>query len=157
MQAIGRWTGGYESVLEDAHAHHVTVDLPIDEGGKSAGPSALELAVLSLAGCINTIFVLVARRRRLAFQGLTVALEAERPEGAATITRVHGTLRIRTRATPADVETVLRLTLRTCPVGVLFEKAGIPVEVTAMVLPPTVASEGSAHHATPKTSVVERA
>jgi putative redox protein len=133
MQAIGRWTHGYETVLEDAHAHRVTVDLPVDEGGRSAGPSALELAVLSLAGCITTIFTLVARRRRLAFQGMTVALEAERPPGAPTITRVHGTLRVRTRADPSDVETALRLTLKTCPVGVLFEKAQIPVEVTAIV------------------------
>jgi len=64
---------------------------------------------------------------------MTVALEAERPPGAPTITRVHGTLRVRTRADPSDVETALRLTLKTCPVGVLFEKAQIPVEVTAIV------------------------
>ncbi|MGP8078462.1 MAG: OsmC family protein [Thermoplasmata archaeon] len=138
MQAIGTWKHDYETVLEDAHAHRVIVDLPIDEGGRSAGPSALELCVLSLAGCITTIFALVARRRRLAIQGMTVALEAERPRGAPTITRVHGTLRVRTRADPSEVETALRLTLKTCPVGVLFEKAQIPVEVTAIVQSPSV-------------------
>jgi uncharacterized OsmC-like protein len=138
MQAIGTWTHGYETILEDAHAHRVTVDLPVDEGGRSVGPSALELCVLSLAGCITTIFTLVARRRRLPFQGLTVALEAERAKGAPTITRVHGTLRVRTKAEAAEVETALRITLQTCPVGVLFEKAQVPVEVRAIVLPPSV-------------------
>jgi putative redox protein len=138
MQAIGTWTHGYETILEDAHAHRVTVDLPVDEGGRSAGASALELCVLSLAGCITTIFALVARRRRLVLQGMTVALEADRPPGSPTITRVHGTLRVRTKADPAEVETALRLTLKTCPVGVLFERAQIPVEVTPIVLSPAV-------------------
>jgi len=135
MQAVGTWKGGYETLLEDDHAHSVTVDLPIDEGGRSAGPSALDLALLSLAGCISTIFTIVAHKRRLSFQGLTVALEAERPRGAPTITRVRGTMRIRTRAELADVETALRLTVRTCPVGVIFERAGIPVEVTPLLVP----------------------
>jgi len=135
MQAIGTWKNGYETLLEDAHAHSVVVDLPIDEGGRSIGPSALELCALSLAGCITTIFAVVARKRHLAFQGMTVALEAERPPGARTITRVRGTLRVRTRAEPTEVETVLRLTLKSCPVGVLFEQAHIPVEITPIVMP----------------------
>ncbi len=134
MQAMGTWKSGYETLLEDDHAHAVTVDLPVGEGGRSAGPTALELAVLSLAGCITTIFALVAKKRRLEFQGLGIALEAERPHGSPTITKVHGTLRVRTKADPAAVATVLEQTLRTCPVGVLFEKAGIPVEITPVIM-----------------------
>jgi len=134
MQAIATWRNGYETLLEDAHAHSVVVDLPVDEGGRSVGPSAIELCVLSLAGCITTIFAVVARKRHLVFQGMTVALEAERPRGAPTITRVRGTLRIRTRAEPAEVEAALRLTMKTCPVGVIFEQAHIPVEITPIVM-----------------------
>jgi len=133
MQAIGTWAGGYRTVLEDGRTHSVTVDLPRDEGGDSTGTSALELAVLSLAGCITTIFTLIARRRRLSFSGMSIALEAERPEGAPTITRVRGTFRLRTAASPEEVSTTLRLTVRTCPVGVIFEKAGIPVDVTPVL------------------------
>jgi putative redox protein len=135
MQAIGTWRNGYETLLEDSHAHSLVVDLPVGEGGRSAGPSALDLSVLALAGCITTIFAVVARKRHLAFQGMTVALEAERPSRAPTITRVRGTLRVRTRADPAEVENVLRITMRTCPVGVIFEQAHIPVEVTPIVMP----------------------
>jgi putative redox protein len=135
MQAIGTWKNGFETLLEDAHAHSVVVDLPVDEGGRSVGPSALELCALALAGCITTIFAQVARKRRLVFQGMTVALEAERPPGASTITRVRGTLRVRTRAQPTEVETALRLTMKTCPVGVIFERAQIPVEITPIVMP----------------------
>jgi len=130
MQAIATWTGGFRTVLDDGRTHRVTVDLPREEGGESAGTTALELCVLSLAGCITTIFGLVARRRHLSFDGMTVGLEAEKAQGATTITRVRGTFRIRTKAPPEEVATALRLTLKTCPVGVLFEKAGVPVEIT---------------------------
>jgi len=47
---------------------------------------------------------------------------------------------VTTAAAPADVETVLNLTLRTCPVGVLYEQAHVPVRVRARVLPPTAAA-----------------
>lgn len=136
MQAIATWRGGYESVLEDGRAHSVVVDLPADEGGHSSGTSPLELCVLSLAGCISTMFAIVARKRRLPFQGLTVALEADRPAGSPTITRVQGTARVRSKADPSDVDTVLRLTLRTCPVGVIFDRTHIPVEIRLIVTPP---------------------
>jgi len=129
MKALGTWQGGYRTVLEDSKGHRVTVDLPHDEGGGNAGPFALELSVLSLAGCITTIFALVAKKRRLKFEGMSVELEAQRPKGAATITSVAGILRITTSAPRAEVETTLEITLRTCPVGVLYEKAQVPVRV----------------------------
>jgi uncharacterized OsmC-like protein len=142
MQALGTWKGGYETVLEDGRTHSVVVDLPRDEGGQSAGTSALELMVLSTAGCITTIFALVAKRRRLEFQGMSIALQAERPKGAPTITRIHGTLRVRTKADPAEVETALAITLKTCPVGVLLARANVPVEVGAIVEPPVLPGAG---------------
>jgi len=140
MQAIGTWKGGFETVLEDGRAHSVMVDLPAQEGGHSSGTSALELCVLSLAGCISTIFAVVAHKRHLPYQSLMVALEADRPKGAPTISSVRGTVRIRTRSDPAEMETALRLTLRTCPVGVIFERAQIPVDVRLIVTPPATSS-----------------
>ena len=41
-----------------------------------------------------------------------------------------------TKASKEETETVLRLTLKTCPMGVLFEQAHIPVEVTVATVPP---------------------
>jgi putative redox protein len=135
MEAHGRWNGGFRTDLDDGRGHEVLVDLPDDEGGANAGTSALELAVLSLAGCITTIFALVAQKRRLSFDGLRVDLQAERPTGAPTIQRVHGTVEVRTEAPKEEVETALRLTLRTCPMGVLFQRAHIPVDVAITVVP----------------------
>jgi putative redox protein len=138
MHAIATWQGGFRTLLEDGRTHSIVVDLPFDEGGQSTGTSSLELAVLALAGCVTTVFAEIAERRQLTFQAMTVAVEANRPKGARTITRVRGTFRIRTGAPSSEVETALRLTLRICPVGVLFERAGIPVEINPIVEPSTL-------------------
>jgi putative redox protein len=135
MDAHGEWIGGFESRLDDGRGHVVTVDLPADEGGKDSGMGGLELTVLSLAGCINIIFGLVARRRKLPFTGLSVHLTAERPPRTPTITKVHGTFEVRSSAPKEDVETAFRLTMKTCPVGVLFDQAHIPVDVVLNVVP----------------------
>ncbi len=143
IPAIGTWEGGYRTRLNDGRGHDVVVDLDRDEGGGDAGTSALELQVLALAGCITTIFGLVARRRRLTFEAMSIELGAERPPRAPTITAVSGVLRVTTAAPAEEVATALTLTLRTCPVGVIFERAGIPVVVRPVITPPTVAAEAS--------------
>jgi putative redox protein len=144
MKAVGTWKGGFQTQLEDARGHAVTVDLPPDEDGGNLGTSALELSVLSLAGCITTIFALVAKRRRLKFEDMKVELDAERPEGSPTITSVDGVLRVVTTADREAVETALRITLRTCPVGVLYEHAHIPVRVRPIVAAPDPSVGGRA-------------
>jgi putative redox protein len=136
MQARGVWKGGFEAQLEDGRGHTVTIDEPVEDGGTNKGTSAHELLLLSLTGCITTIFHIIANKRKLAFDGFTVSLRAERARGAPTIQRVHGTVEVRTDAPPEEVETILRLTVKTCPVGSLFERAQVPVEVTAKVIPP---------------------
>jgi putative redox protein len=136
MKAVGAWKGGFRTQLEDTRGHSVVVDLPEDEEGGDLGTSALELSVLSLAGCITTIFALVAKRRRLRFEDLRVELEAARPRGSPTVGSVDGVLRVVTSAPAEDVETALNITLGTCPVGVLFERAHIPVRVRAVVVAP---------------------
>jgi putative redox protein len=152
MKAVGTWQGRYRTLLEDSSGHTVTVDLPQDEGGDDVGPFALELSVLSLAGCITTIFALVAKKRRLRFEGLRVELDAQRPERSPTIASVEGILRVVTSAPPPDVETALNITLRTCPVGVLYERARIPVHVRLEVVAPKDADRVSVAPPVPRVS-----
>ena len=128
--------GGYETELDDGRGHTVTVDEPLEDGGTNKGTSAHELLLLSLTGCITTIFHIIAEKRKLAFEGFTVSLKAERSRGTPSIQRVHGTVEVRTNAPPEEVETILRLTVKSCPVGSLFDRAHVPVEVTAKVVPP---------------------
>ncbi|HYK93281.1 MAG TPA: OsmC family protein [Thermoplasmata archaeon] len=139
MEAHAVWTGGGRIQLDDGRGHTVVVDLPLDEGGTDTGTSGLELALLSLAACILTIFPLVARRRRLAFDSMELHLTGHRGPRAPTIERVEGEFRLGTAASVEDAETALRLTTRTCPVGVLFERSGVPVTVRLVRLEPVPA------------------
>lgn len=136
MQARGVWHGGFETELDDERGHTVTIDQPTEAGGSDHGTSAHELLLLSLTGCITTIFHIIADKRKLSFGGFTVKLTAERSPGAATIRRVRGTVEVRTTAPREEVDTILRLTVKTCPVGSLFEHAHVPIELTAKVVPP---------------------
>lgn len=135
MQVHGRCSGGFRTVLEDGRGHSVVVDLPLDEEGEDIGPSALELSVMSLAGCISTIFTLIAKKRGVHVGTTSIQLEATRPPGSTTITAVEGDFRVATDAAVEEVDVALRATLRTCPVGVIFERAGIPLHVRAVVIP----------------------
>jgi uncharacterized OsmC-like protein len=138
MHASATWRQGCEVVVEDDHGHHLSLDLPADEGGRSSGPSAVELPLLALAGSLATAFAQTARRRGLPLEGVTLALEAERRLRAPAIDRIHGVLRARTRAPTPEVEAVFASALKSCPVGDLFERAGVPIDVACVVLVPHV-------------------
>jgi putative redox protein len=125
MKANALWVEGYKSIVDNGRGHSVTVDLARDQGGNDAGPTALELAVMALAGCATTIFKIIATKRRLSYESLKIELTAEKPKHASTVTEVKGHVEITTTGTEEEVSTILKSTFSTCPVGVIFEKAGV--------------------------------
>lgn len=133
MQAVATWRKGREILLEDGRAHSVVVDLPPEEGGVSAGTTPLELSVLSLAGSLTSTFVTVARKRRLDFSGVTLALEGDVSSPQADLRAIHGTLRVRSRADRSEVDATLRSAIELCPVGRIFREARVPMNVVAVV------------------------
>lgn len=135
MQAVATWRRGHEFLLEDGRAHSVVIDLPPEEGGASAGTTPLELSLLALTGSLASTFVSVARKRKLGFSGLTVAVESESPSSSATAGAVRGTLRLRTHADPAEVEKALGASLETCPVARIFRDAHLPVHIEVVLAP----------------------
>lgn len=127
MRANAVWVEGYKSVVDNGRGHSVTLDLPTDQDGKDIGPTALELAIMALAGCATTIFKIVAAKRKLTYESLKIELNAEKPKNASALTEVNGHVEIATTGTEQEVQTALKLTFKTCPVGVIFEQAGIKV------------------------------
>ncbi len=122
MKSKAVWLGGYQSKLDNGRGHEVIVDLPSNQDGEDAGPSSLELTLMSLSGCITTIFAVVAKKSRFEFEGLEAEISAVK--GAKTIESVDIEVRVRT-SDSAKAERVLENTLKMCPVGVLFEDAGV--------------------------------
>ncbi|MBS7632981.1 OsmC family protein [Candidatus Bathyarchaeota archaeon] len=116
----------FRIAVDDGRAHSVCVDLP-PEMGTDRGPTALELGVMSFAGCVATIFILMAKKTRVNFSGLEVNMKAEKPEGAKTVTKADYEVIVKSDEAEEKLRRVLELTRANCPVGLIFEKAGVEV------------------------------
>ncbi len=128
MKSTSVWKGQYKSVVDNGKGHSVTVDLPANYGGTNEGPTSFELCLMSLSGCISTIFAMMAEKMRLTFESLDVTIEAEKPKDAPTFTEVYIMVNIKTTENHDKIEKCLEQTVKTCPVGVLFRQAGIKME-----------------------------
>jgi uncharacterized OsmC-like protein len=117
---------GFRIAVDDGRAHSTCVDLPADLG-TDRGPTALELGVMSFAGCVATIFVLMAKKTRVKISDLEITMTADKPEGAKTVTKVGYTVTVRSDEDEGRLKRVFDLTRSNCPVGLLFEKAGVEV------------------------------
>lgn len=127
MKSNSLWTRKFQSVVDNGRNHSTVIDLPEAKGGDNSGPTALEVCVMGLSGCIGTIFAMVAQKMRISFEKMEVELDAQQKDNAPTITDVHFILSIKTDAEMAKVEKCLEVTENTCPVGVLFRQAGVKI------------------------------
>jgi uncharacterized OsmC-like protein len=114
---------GYRIALDDGRAHSYVVDLPT-ETSEGYGPTSLELCVMSHAGCYVTIFALTAAKMRIHLKGLEVKVEAVKTDEAGTITEETFDILVKSDAPDDRIQRCHKLTL-SCPVGIIFEKAGI--------------------------------
>ena len=120
---------GFEIILDNGKSHSTIVDQPT-ETSTGLGPTPLELCVMSHAGCYATICVLTANRMRLPLKGCDVKVEAMKTEEAGTITEETFDITIKVDAPEDRVQRLHELTLKNCPVGILFEKAGVKINYT---------------------------
>ncbi len=116
---------GYQSVINNGRNHSIVTDLPSESNGQDIGATALELSVMSLAGCISTIFKKVADKMRLNVSNLEVGTDAEK--GQDTISKVKCLVYVSSDAPQEKLEKCLDHTMKTCPVGILYEKAGVEI------------------------------
>ncbi len=80
---------------------------------------------MSHAGCYATIAALTAQRMRLDLKGCDVKVEAVKSEEIGTITEENFDIAFKINAPQDRIQRLHELTLKNCPVGVLFEKAGV--------------------------------
>ncbi len=124
LHGRARLIQGFQISLDNGRSHCVMADLPtdIDEG---LGPTPLELCVMSHAGCYAVICALTAKKMRLPLKGLDVKVEAVETDEAGTITEEKFDILIKLDAPEDRVQRLHELTLENCPVGKIFEKAGV--------------------------------
>jgi len=133
MYANAKLIEGFQILLDDNEAHSYVVDLAPDLG-TGLGTSSLELCVMSHAGCYVTICALTAKKMRLAIKGVRVKVEAVESEETGTISDEAFDISIRTDAQQDRVERLHKLTLENCPVGILFERAGVKISYKLNVI-----------------------
>lgn len=127
LHATAKLVKGFRIDVDDGRKHAVCLDLPPDDG-TDMGPSALELALMSYVGCYATIFALTAKKMRVTLKDLQVDSEAVKTEEAGTITHVRVDILVLADASQDRIKRAHELTLKTCPVGILFEMAGVKME-----------------------------
>lgn len=135
MESTSRLVNGMISVVNNGRSHSVVVDLPQNQSGTDFGATALELAVMSLSGCITTIFSMIAENSNLSFQGITVHADAEKSEETGTISEVSLTAIVTSDESETKVNRIFEKTMKTCPVGILFESAGVAMDSELKVVP----------------------
>lgn len=111
--------------VDDGRAHVFCLDLARGSGGTDMGSSALELALMSFAGCHATIFALTASKMRISLKDLEIKVEGVKSEEAGTITETKFDITVKTDAPEDRIQRIQELTTRDCPVGKIFEKAGV--------------------------------
>jgi len=119
---------GTRLVTEDTRGHSVICDLPEASGGTNTGPTPLELALMSLAGCGVIIYADVCRNSKIDPGEIEVNVDAEKSGKSPTLTGVTMRVNIKSKVRKALVEAAWRRTEASCPVFFIY-KEPIPVKV----------------------------
>lgn len=126
LHATAKLVQGFRLAVDNGRFHSVCLDLPPDEG-TNVGPTALELAVMSYAGCFATIFILTAKKMRFKLRDLEVKLDAIKSEEAGTVTEANFSIIVQGDIPEDRIQRIFKLTVENCPVGKLFEKAEVKI------------------------------
>lgn len=130
MKSVSKLVDGFKSVVDNGRKHAIVLDLPESQGGADMGATALELAVMALSGCISTIFALISSNSGFEFSSLKVKVEAEK--GVKTIEKT--VIKVYVKVDDSErAQKMLAKTMAVCPVGILFEQAGVEI-VTELIL-----------------------
>lgn len=117
-------------VTENSRGHSVICDLPKTSGGDDTGPTPLELALMSLAGCGVIIYADVCKNSKIEPGNIEVKIEAEKSSNAPTLNSVTMKVNISSKARKALAEAAWRRTEANCPVLYVY-KESVPVKVEA--------------------------
>lgn len=113
--------------VDDQRSHTVALDLAPPDG-EDMGPSALELCLMSFAGCYATIFVLTAKKMRFSVKNLEVTVNGVKSPEVGTITEANVDVLVETDMPKDRIQRAHELTVKDCPVGKLFERANVKIE-----------------------------
>ncbi len=117
---------GYELILDNGRSQCTIADQPTGTL-PGLGPTPFELCLMSHAGCYATICVLTAEKMRLPLKGCDVKIETVKSPETGTVSEEAFDITLKLDAPEDRVQRLHEVTVKTCPVGILFEKAGVKI------------------------------
>jgi putative redox protein len=127
LYAQAKLIGGFRIDVDDQRSHTVALDLAPPDG-RDMGPSALELCLMGFVGCYATIFMLTTQKMRVGVRNLEVETTAVKSAEAGTITEAEVDVLVDSDMPKDRLQRAHDLTLKGCPVGLLFEKANVKIK-----------------------------
>jgi len=127
LYAKSKLVENYRIDVDDQRKHTIALDLSPPDG-TDMGPSALDLCLMSFAGCYAAIFMLTANKMRFKVRNLEVKVDAVKSEEAGTITKAEVDILVDSEMREDRLKRAHELTVKGCPVGLLFEKANVKVK-----------------------------
>lgn len=118
--------------IDNGRGHKVVADLPEAKGGTNMGPTALEYALMALAGCGATIYAEICKNSKIDPGTIEVKVEAEKSPDSPIITDVTMKVNIVSPARKQLVEAAWRRTEAACPVVFIFKET-MPVKVETTI------------------------
>ena len=128
IKANAKWVQNVQSIADNSRGHSLVLDLGTAKGGDNTGPSALELAIMSLADCAVTIFADVAKQSNIEISKMNVVAEAEKPADSPKLTSVNLKVTVISNSRKQKLDAVWRRTEANCPVVSIFQD-NIPIKI----------------------------
>lgn len=122
IKATARWIENVRTIVDNSRTHTVVCDLPQKKGGDDTGPTALELAVMSIADCAAMTFADVCKKSGIKITSLEVVAEAEKPADSPKVKGITLQVSVEADARKQLVEAVWRRTEANCPVLLLIRE-----------------------------------
>jgi len=128
IKVNAKWVQNVQSIADNSRGHSLVLDLGTAKGGDNTGPSALELAIMSLADCAVTIFADVAKQSNVEISKMDVVAEAEKPADSPKLTSVNLKVTVTSKTRKQKLDAVWRRTEANCPVVSIFQD-NIPIKI----------------------------
>jgi uncharacterized OsmC-like protein len=128
IKVNAKWVQNVQSISDNNRGHSLVLDLGTAKGGDNTGPSALELAIMSLADCAVTIFADVCKQSNVEISKMEVVAEADKPADSPRLTSVDLKITVVSKARKQKLDAVWRRTEANCPVVSIFQD-NIPIKI----------------------------
>ena len=128
IKVNAKWVQNVQSIADNNRGHSMVLDLGTAKGGDNTGPSALEVAIMSLADCAVTIFADVCKQSNVEISKMEVVAEADKPADSPKLNGVNLKVTVTSKDRKQKLDAVWRRTEANCPVVSIFQD-NIPIKI----------------------------